>query len=281
MALPMVRDDLNGLDPKEAQHYKKDDTDGKFYLDAPGGIVKAKFDGKLQESNTRLSQLSKELEAAKAEAAGRVDKAEVAKLQSMLDDIENGKGGEKFLKAVEKQVASIKAAAEESSKIAKERESAAVIRAEKAETGLKTHKIRGAVQSAAGEVGLRMKNAEHYLQLSTGDFELVDDGKGGESVVAVKRGKNADGTPNFTPILGEDYNPVPIKDFIAKSHRGGSYDVFFEQGAGGGAPGNGKPAGSPGGFRLTREQASDPIVYQQTADAARKANTTVTVEPGR
>jgi len=277
MALKAFLASLDGLNPVIAAEYSKGE-DGQYYLQAEGMILKSKFDGKLQESNKTNASLSQQIAELRALAESRVDKAEVAKLQALLDDMENGKGGEKFAKALETKIAAYKATAEENLAKARAEHLTAKQEAEQAKNQLRTFKINQEVQAAASAVGLRGKNAPDYLRLASGDFDIDE---ATDKVVAVKRSKGPDGKEIVTPLLGEDYNPISIKDYIAKNHRSERFDVFFEQGSGTGAPGQQKPAGSPGGVYLTREQAKNPITYQQAKETAAKAGQTVTIEQSK
>lgn len=277
MALKAFLDSLDGLNPVIAAEYAKAE-DGKFYLQAEGMILKSKFDGKLQESNKTNASLSQQIAELRALAESRVDRADVEKLQALLDDMENGKGGEKFAKALETKIAAYKATAEENLAKARAEHLTAKQEAEAARSQLKTFKINQEVQAAASAVGLRGKNAPDYLRLASGDFDIDEST---DKVVAVKRSKGPDGKEVVTPLLGEDYNPISIKEYIAKNHRSERFDVFFDSGSGTGAPGQQKPAGSPGGVYLTREQAKNPITYQQAKDTAAKAGQTVTIEQSK
>ena len=267
---------LDGLSKEFAAEYEKGE-DGLFYLKAEGYVLKSKFESKLETSNQNNAKLAKELEALRAEASTKVDKKEVERLQGLLDDIENGKGGEKFQKALERQIAAYKATAEEGLKTAREAAVKEKQRADSAEEGLRSFRIKQAVQAAASEVGLKGKSAPIYLDTVVKDFDLI-----GDKVVPVKISKGDDGREVRTPLMGDDFEPLKLSSYIAKQHKVGErgLDVFFDSGSGGGAPGGTKPNGTGGNvIRLTRQQAMDVTQYRAAKAAAEKSGGTVEIEP--
>lgn len=273
MALKAILDTLDGINSAIAAEYTKGE-DGKFYLQAEGMILKAKFDGKLEESNKKNSALSQEIAQLRALAETRVEKAEVEKLQAELNAIENGKG-EKFQKVLEEKIAAFRATAEASLSKYKGESEKATAEALKAKAELKNFRIDQEVQAVASGLGLRGKNAPQYLALARKDFDL-DEATG--KVIAVKRSAGPDGKEVVTPIQGEDWEPVKLQDFIAKQHRTEAFDVFFDGGSGTGAPGQTKPVAGKGVY-LTREQAQNPQVYQQAKEAAVKAGVPLQIQP--
>ena len=274
--LPGVRDDLNGLDPKEAQHYTKGD-DGKFYLDAGGMVIKSKVESKLEEGNKRRSELSAEIEKLQSQLKNSISADEHKKLQSMLDDLENGKGGEKFKAHVDREINKFKTQYEEQLKAAKEEGLKYKGEAENAQKSLKSYRIRQEIGQEALTAGINKKGLSRYLDLVEKEFDVIKDAQGNEKVVPVKR--NSDGS--VTPLIGDDFSERKISDYIAKTHKSGELDMFFVQPSGGGALGNNGGSGRTSGNTvfISREDAKDTQKYKTASEAAKKAGQELQIEP--
>lgn len=274
--LPGVRDDLNGLSADESKHYTKGD-DGKFYLDAGGMVLKNKVESKLEEGNKKRSELSSEIEKLQAQLKGSISLEEHKKLQGMLDDLENGKGGEKFKAHVDREIGKFKTQYEEQLKAAREEGLKYKSEAEKAQNGLKSYRIRQEVAQEALTAGVNKKGLNKYLDLVEREFEVIKDAQGNEKVVPVKR--NFDGT--FTPLIGDDFSEQKISNYIGKAHKSGELDMFFAQPSGGGALGNNGGSGRVAGNTvfISREDAKDTQKYKAASESAKKAGQELQIEP--
>lgn len=277
--LPGVLDDLKGLSADEAKHYTKSD-DGKFYLDAGGMVLKSKVEGKLEEGNKKRSELSAEIESLKEKLGNSISKDEHKKLQGILDDLENGRGGEKFKSYVEKEVGKFKTQYEEQLTAVKNEALKYKSDAEKAQQGLKSYRIRQEVSQAALTAGLNKKGLGRYLDGVEKEFDLIKDSQGNERVVPVKR--NADGS--LTPLVGEDMNDMKIDAYIAKHHKSGDLDMFFSQPSGGGALGNNSGQRGEGGsnglqMRISRADAKDTQRYEAAKTEAGKQGKELVIDP--
>lgn len=277
--LPGVLDDLKGLSGDEAKHYTKGE-DGKYYLDAGGMVLKAKVEGKLEEGNKKRAEMSAEIEKLKEQLGGSISKAEHKKLQDILDDLENGRGGEKFKSYVEKETAKFKSQYEEQLKAAKEEGLKYKSEAEKAQQGLKSYRIRQEVAQEALTAGLSKKGLNRYLDLVEKEFDLIKDANGNEKIVPVRR--NADGTT--TPLIGDDFGEQKVSAYIAKAHKTGDLEMFFAQPSGGGAQGNnegakGSQSSGGGSLIISRSDAKDTQRYQAAKQEAAKQGKELSIAP--
>lgn len=269
MALPAKRDDLTGLEPAEAKHYTKGD-DGKFTLDAPGYVLKATVEGKLEEGNKKRAELSAQLEALQSKLTSSISAEEHNRIKGMLEDLESGKGGDKFKAVVQKEVDKLKSQMEENLRLAKEEGAKFKTASEASSRELKNYKIDAEVGQAALDAGVNKKGLRRYLDSVRGEFDIV-----GDKVVPVKR--NADGSS--TPLIGEDMQDLKVGNYITKSHKSGDMEMFFAQPSGGGALGNNNGKGSPGAHSISRADARDTEKYRTARDAAEKAGTTLQILP--
>lgn len=266
--LPGVLDDLKGLSETEAKHYNKGD-DGKYYLDAGGMVLKSKVEGKLEEGNKKRSELSAQLEELQNKLKTTISADEHKRVKDMLDDLENGKGGDKFKTLVQKEIDKLKGQYEEQLKLSKEEGLKYKTQAEGAEKSLRSYRIRQEVGQEALTAGINKKGLTRYLDLVEKEFDVVKDQQGNERVVPVRR--NSDGTS--TALVGEDFGDQKIGPYIAKAHKAGELDMFFIQPSGGGAGGNNSGGrGSGGGniMTISRDDARDTQKYQAAKDTAKK-----------
>lgn len=277
MALKAILASLDGLPKEIAAEYTKA-ADGSFVLSVEGMVLKSSAEAKIEEGNRKKAELGAEVERLKAELSKAPSSDEFQRYKTTIEDLENGRGGEKLKKVIEREIEAKQRAFEDQIRQAKEQHAAEKARADKASADLKIFRVKQEVGSAALEAGIKKKGITAYLDLAARDFELIGEGEAAK-VVPVKRA--ADGS--FSPIIGENFEAMSPKDFISKNHRAeaSALSLFFETGSGGGAgSGNPRPGASGGGgLHLSREQARDPQVYKAAKEQAAKAGTAITVEP--
>lgn len=277
MALKAILASLDGLPKEIAAEYQKA-ADGSYVLSVEGMVLKSTAEAKIEEGNRKKAELGAEVDRLKAELAKAPSSEEFNRYKSTIEDLENGRGGEKVKKVIERELESHRKTFEDQIRQAKEQHAAEKARADRASADLKLFRVKQEVSSAALEAGIKKKGLTAYLDLAARDFELVGEGDAAK-VVPVKRA--ADGS--FTPIIGENFEPMSAKDFISKNHRAdtSALSLFFETGSGGGAGGgNPKPGASSGsGIYLTRDQARDNRAYQAAKAQAEKAGVPLVVEP--